>query len=316
MLYIALAGSGGDIPATEGSPYRGGTTASVAVVHNGQASTLVDNLPSVIWTDLNWVWGAMDVALLDDVIYVLVGGGGPSHGNPDVPNGVYRLAEDGTISVVADLGTWIGENPPAQLPVEGFPNHGSLFAMLPVDDALWVSDAVNAQILNVMPSGEISRVVDLSDHHSTPMTPTGLAPAPQGGVYVGDVTVVPFIDGSATVMHVSPDGTVTDSWTGLTAVTGLAVGLDGALYAAEMSTGNSDQAPHLRRGTGRILRQTGPDSAEEVAIGLDLPVRIGFGPDGGLYVTRPAFGANNDEGSLFRLDLRAAEPIVVGSPSP
>jgi hypothetical protein len=188
--------------------------------------------------------------------------------------------------------------------------------MLPVDGALWVSDAVNAQILSVMPSGEISRVADLSDHHSTPITPTGLAPAPQGGVYVGDVTFVPFLDGTATVTHVAADGTVTDAWTNLTAVTGLAAGLDGALYAAEMSIGNGDQAPYLRRSAGRIVRQTGPDSAEEVAIGLDLPVRIGFSPDGGLYVTRPAFGANSSEGCLLRLDLRAEEPIVVASPAP
>jgi glucose/arabinose dehydrogenase len=313
-LYLALSGSGGTNPGPEGSPFTGGMTASVAIVRDGRAETFAADLPSAIWAEFNWVWGAMDVAFLDGELYVLDGGGGAGHGNPDAPSGVYRVAADGSATVVADLGTWIAQNPPARLPVEGFPNEGSLFAMLPVGGDLWVSDAVNAQILAVTPAGQISRVADLSTHRDTPITPDGLAPAPDGGVYAGDETVVPFVDGTATVTHVAPDGTVTDAWTGLTAVTGLAVGPDGALYAAEMSTGNLDQPPFLRRGAGRIVRQTGPDSAEEVATGLDLPVMIQFGPDGGLYVTQPAFGANNGEGSLLRLDLSAGTPIVVAGP--
>jgi sugar lactone lactonase YvrE len=314
-LYLALAGSGGTTAGPEGSPFAGGKTSSVAIVRDGRAETFVADLASAIWVDFNWVWGAMDLAVLDGELYLLEGGGGPGHGNPDAPSGVYRIAADGSATVVADLSAWIPQNPPARLPAEGFPNEGSLFAMLPVGDALWVSDAVNAQILSVTPAGEVARVADLSTHRDLPITPTGLAPAPDGGVYVGDETVAPFDDGTATVTLVAPDGTVTDAWTGLTAVTGLAVGPDGALYAAEMSTGNSDQAPFLQRGTGRIVRQTGPGSSEAVATGLDLPAHIKFGPDGGLYVALPAFGANNGEGSLIRLDLAAGEPIVVGTPA-
>ncbi len=313
-LYLALAGSGGTTPGPEGSPFQGGSTASVAIVRDGQAVTFASDLPSAIWPEVNWVWGAMDLAILEGQLYLLNGGGGPVHGNPYAPSGVYRLAADGSAAVLADLGAWIAQNPVARLPAEGFPNEGSLFAMLPVGDALWVSDAVNAQILSVTPAGEIARVADLSEYRSTPITPDGLAPAPDGGVYVGDETVAPFVDETAIITHVAPDGTVTDAWTGLTAVTDLAVGPDGALYAAEMSTGNLDEPPFLRRGTGRIVRQTGPDSAEVVATGLDLPVMIEFGPDGGLYVAQPALGANDGEGSLLRLDLTTDDPIVVAAP--
>jgi hypothetical protein len=302
-LYLALAGTGGTIPGPEGSPFTGGKTSSVAIIRDGQVEPFAEGLPSAIWADVGWVWGAMDVAFHNDELFVLEGGGGFGSGQPDTPNGIYRIAADGTAQAFADLGSWISQNPPARLPAEGFPNEGSLFGLLPVDGDFWVSDAVNAQVLKVTPAGEISRAADLSELRTPPFTPTGMAPAPEGGVYLGDETVGPFVDGTATVTHVASDGTVTEVWTGLTALTGLTVGPDGALYAAEMSVGNIDQPPFLQRGAGRVVRQTGPDSLEEVATGLDLPVSIRFGPDGGLYVSQPAFGANNGEGSLIRLDV-------------
>src|SRR5215212_4689172 len=66
----------------------------------------------------------------------------------------------------------------------------------------------------------------------------------------------------------------------LTAVTGIAIGPDGALYAVQMSTGNTETAPFYRPNSGNVVRQIGPDSFEEIATGLDYPVHLGFGPDG------------------------------------
>jgi plastocyanin len=110
---------------------------------------------------------------------------------------------------------------------------------------------------------------------------------------------------------VAPDGTVTDAWTGLTAGTDLAMGPDGLLYAAEMATGNLDEPPYLNPGTGRIVRQTGPESLEPVVVDADYPVYLGFGPDGALYLTYPAFGPESGEGqgALLRIDLSADLPV-------
>ena len=74
------------------------------------------------------------------------------------------------------------------------------------------------------------------------------------------------------MVHVAPDGTVTDHWTGLTAVVALAVGPDDALYALEMVTGSIDEDPFILPDTGRIVRQTGPDTLEVVAEGLNFPI--------------------------------------------
>jgi hypothetical protein len=108
------------------------------------------------------------------------------------------------------------------------------------------------------------------------------------------------------VIHVAPDGTVTTVWTGLTAVTGLAVGPDGTLYAAELSTGNLPQPPFLVPGSGRIVRQTGPASSDDVATGLTFPIALRFGPDGVLDVALPAIGASQGQGVIAQLALGGA----------
>lgn len=45
------------------------------------------------------------------------------------------------------------------------------------------------------------------------------------------------------MIHVTADGTVSDYWTGLTAVADLVMGPDGVLYAAEMATKGASCTP-------------------------------------------------------------------------
>jgi sugar lactone lactonase YvrE len=100
------------------------------------------------------------------------------------------------------------------------------------------------------------------------------------------------------VMKITPDGTVSDAWTGLTRVADLVLGPDGMLYAAELSTGNTETAPFAHPSTGRIVRQQRrAGGIEVVADGLDFPVGLGFGPDGALYVSGPANGATPADGA-------------------
>jgi len=63
----------------------------------------------------------------------------------------------------------------------------------------------------------------------------------------------------------------------------------------------------IQLGTGRIVRQPGAGSTGFVADGLDHPVRLGFGPDGALYLTYPAVepGAGGRPGALLRIDVAA-----------
>jgi len=168
--------------------------------------------------------------------------------------------------------------------------------MEPMGDAFLVSVADAGQLIKAVPDGEISLYADLSVGHPVP---TGIAIDPDGNAYVGFETTPPYPTGASKVVKIAPDGTVSDAWTGLTAVTDVELGPDGVLYAAEMSIDNAETAPFLNATSGRIVRQTGPDTQEAVVTDAPPPVGIGFDADGALYFSAPAFGPNVGEGIGF-----------------
>ncbi|HEV2107987.1 MAG TPA: ScyD/ScyE family protein, partial [Thermomicrobiales bacterium] len=141
---------------------------------------------------------------------------------------------------------------------------------------------------------------------------TGLARAGDGEYYVAYFTSAPYPEGGAKVVSITPDETITDTWAGLTLVTALTTGADGALYALEMATGYGDDTVAIGPGTGRVVRQDGADGVVPIVTGLDLPAAMCFGPDGALYVSGPAFGADTGEGFILRirLDQLENEPML------
>jgi hypothetical protein len=318
-LYLALAGRAGDthIPVVPGYTIDSGLSSSVVTVANGCTTPVVQGLVSTLWDEPGWLWGAMDVAILGDDLYVLISGAGPSWASPSSRSGVFKILADGTMTLVADISSWLPEHPPQVAPPEGPSPDGSLFDLEATADALLLSDAVNGLIIRVTPDGAVSTFADLSDQHPVP---TGIAVDGEGNAYVTFETVPPYGDGSTKVVQITPDGTVTDFWTGLTRVADLEFGPDGMLYAAELSTNNTDTEPFVHPNTGRIVRQSGPDGVEVVAEGLDFPVGLGFGADGALYVSGPANGATAADGAnagagwLARVEMDGATSDMTMTP--
>lgn len=311
-LYLTLAGTGGETEGDIGgapSGLFGGPTASVVRIEDGCAVPVAEGLPSGYWPGPEWIWGAHDVVAHGDDLYVLSAGGGSDYGTPDVPNGVYRINDDGSTTLVADLSAFFREVPTTFIPPD-YGADGSLFDLEVDGDRFWISEAVGGRILTVDLDGTITLIADLSE---MTLTPTGIALAPQGGVFLGFETTTPFEDGVSKVVHVAEDGTVTDVWTGLTAVTDVVLDPDGVLYAVEMATGNLDDPPYLRPASGRVVRQSGPDTLEEVVTELHYGVGLGFDADGMLYVTTPAFGPDLGvgQGGLLAVDISGELPVSV-----
>ena len=249
--------------------------------------------------------GVADLAFLEDRLYALVAAIG-------APNGVYRVESNGSLSLVADLGAWLEDHPPASRPRDNTAA-GILNAMIAAPDrgTLWVLESNHGRVLTVGPDGTIDEVADLSRGHPVPV---GIAATPEGDSYVAYLTVEPYPDGGAKIVRVDAAGTVTDAWTGLTAVADVAVGPQGDLYALEMGTGNSEEA-FLRPGTGRALHRLPDGKVEVIASGLDLPVAMGFSPNGILHAATPAFGADDGSGSILRLDGGSSASAAIGNAS-
>jgi uncharacterized cupredoxin-like copper-binding protein len=310
-LYVALAGSGGaEVLGDDAEGYATtGNSGVVARIEQGNPVTVSDFLPSTTVSGERTL-GPAAVAFLGDELYVLEDANAMAFRlDGRQPDGVYRVNADNSLTLVADTAAWITANPTSFKPADYNPE-GELYAMVAVGAELWVVESNNGQVLKVSLDGEIERIADLSTNHPLP---TGLAPAPNGGVYVGFLTPAPYTDGTSKVIEVTPDGKVSDVWTGLTMITALAVAPDGTLNASEMATGNTDKAPYIGPSTGRVVRQTGPDKLEEVATHLNYPVALAIGPDKALYVAAPALGTIDPNGYILRIDPTAKGPFDVRS---
>lgn len=319
-MYVALAGTGGSVSfsspksdlATPIPDFAGKTASVVRIVMRDDVVTL--GCPMVVASGLPSTRGMSGhdqgpaaVAFLEGTLYVLQDGGDSAILFPDFPNGVYSVSPNGSLNLVADTRDWIQRNPVSHLAYDQGPE-GETFAMIAGDSFLWVLESNSGQLLKVTPDGTITRIADLSEGHPVP---TGLTKAPDGGVFVSFLTPAPYTDGSSKVVKIDLDGTVTEVWSGLTMVTALAVSPAGDLYALEMSTGNSKDVPYVQPNSGRVVKQTGPDTLSEVVTGLDYPIAMATGPDGALYVSTPAFGATGNLGGVVRVDLSRNQPMQV-----
>ena len=313
LLFVALAGSGGPNRGSgllPDSPLWGGLSGSVVVVDKGCETTLATELPSVI-SAMERTWGVADLAVVGDQLYALVSGGGAAYGNRSEPNGVYQVEANSTVTLVADLSEWQRANPVAVPPSLDRVPDGMPFSMANVDGELWVTERHHGQLLRVGIDGVISRIVDFS---STGLMPAGITPSPLGGVYVAIVGTPPYPADTSKIISVTPDGVVSDVWTGLTAAVDVAVGLDGTLYALEFGIPQSLVPPYLAAQSGRIVRQINTDASALVARNLGAPSALEIGGDGGIYVSLSEIDLPNEPGAIIKIDpaLESAVTIPTG----
>ena len=309
-IYIAEAGTGGDpltsVPSPD-IPFIGGPTGALVRIDDGCPTTIVSGLASARATT-GETRGPDAVAIIGDRSFALVAGGGSGHGNPDAPAAVIETTGNGNVPI-ADLGAWMQANPVAHPPESGVEPDGAWSALAPAPDgkSLIAVESNSGQVIRISLDGSIGRLADLSEDNQTP---TALAVSVDGMINVATFSPPPYASGSAKVIQIAPDGSISDLWTGLTMAVGLAIGPDGSLYAAEFSEVRTEP-PYFVPGTGRIIHQTGPDTLEEVVTQVNFPGGITFGPDDALYALVSTTGADNGSGQIIRIDTGTGQPIAL-----
>jgi hypothetical protein len=298
-IYVAQSGPGITADAT-------GAAEAVVKIVDGCPVRFAGVLPSTL-DQFGQVLGPMDVQFDGSQLYILQAAGESGAGSPtpSQPNGIYTVGADGTVSLWLDLTSYAEADPSTNTPDSGN-EMDQPYRFLYDGDGFWLIDSNRGLVFFIGMDKSITRIADLSEGH--PVL-TAMARDGQGGIYVGNLTPAPYVDGTARVVRIDREGNVEQIWSNLTTVTGLALDADGTLYALEMATGN-DSPASMRPGTGRLLRQTGPDTYDVVAYGLEYPIDLEIGPDGAYYVSMPAFGPNTEAGLILRIPAGSTDLTV------
>ncbi|MCA9837110.1 MAG: ScyD/ScyE family protein [Trueperaceae bacterium] len=276
--------AGGEVTAAYGQ------TARIVKIDADGSQTEVATLPSIAVGQE--VTGGARLALLDGELYASSSFWVETAG-PDAPplfGSIVKVA-DGEISEVANLWMLERDQNPGGFIAESHP-YGLLAGP---DGNLWVADAGANTLLKVNPATGESEVVAVFEGVPGPLpnparedameadpVPTAVAVGSDGGVYVSYLVGFPFIPGTAKVVKVADDGSVSDYAMGLTSLTDLRLAPDGNLYAIQFAQfGEQGPAPM----SGALVRIAEGDSSEIVIEGLIFPTSVDFDAEGNAYIT-------------------------------
>ena len=321
VLYVAEAGTGGKL-STVGictqvagpvGPYAGGTTARISKIEDGKRSTVASGLPSTV-DQMGDVSGISDLAFLDGHLYALVSGGGCSHGNPILPNGVIRVNhKSGDWDYTSDLSLALAEHPPAYNTYNDFEPDGIPTALVAEDGALFAVEPNHAQVFHIKADGATKLAYDFS-YPFADVTPTSIV-FRDGNMYLGNLGIFPIRTNTERITTLSKnvyffDTTpglepkaseegkfrLANSHAGFTTIMSIKFGPDGLLYAVEFSDADGYPMP----GAGKVVRLNRKGVVEDVVTGLTVPTGMTFGPDGAMYISN-AGAAPAGAGQILRV---------------
>jgi len=299
-LYVAEAGRGGTSPLClpdTAPPFPltrcvGPTGAITRISGLLVQQRVVTNLPSVAVPAGTEAQGPNDVDFGFGSMWITLGlGGNPANRLALEASGVRlgwlaRASMNGDWSYQIDLARFEATDNPDGGPVDSNP-----FKMLIQSNRALYADAGGNAINQINPNLGISNFtvlprVNTPSGGTTDPVATSLAAAPNGDIYVGQLTGFPFTPGAASLWRVpSNGGAPTQVATGFTMIIDLAIGADGAAYVLEHDIDGLLGPSH----DGRLTRVTASGSRTVIAsAGLTWPGGVAIGPDQAAYVTRNA----------------------------
>jgi sugar lactone lactonase YvrE len=283
-LYVAESGNGGETEVEVGTPEGAftvniGSSSQVSMIApDGTQSVVLDNVVGVMMAPegIPETLGAQSVAVDGNSLWVVLSGLGPMTALPENPinnplaGSVLEInLETGQVETIIDLTGYELANDPDGLGIDSNPND---VAVSP-DGLLHIMDTGANTLFTWTPDGGLEPK-QIWDN----IVPTGIAFGDDGSYYVSFLGTG-IAPGAGKVVHYSADGEEVASWEGMTAVTDVAVGPDGSVYAAELFL-FGDEGP----GPGQVSMLT-DEGPVVISSPLPAPYGIAVGPSGEIAVS-------------------------------
>jgi hypothetical protein len=230
----------------------------------GATTTYASGLPKPVIG----LGGTMDIAFLGHTAYVLVTLVGPDVGGSDV-DGIYRVDGPHRFTVVADIGRFAINHPPAT-PFD-VPS-GLQFALEPYRGGFVVTDGHHNRVYRVTLDGKVSELIAFGD-----IVPTGLA-VHGNTIYMAEAGPVPHLPANGKMVSFGPkSATATQVACGSPLLADVEFGRGRTLYALSQGVGSGGPpgSPALPD-TGALVKVNGDGTFTTVTGGLDRPTSLEF----------------------------------------
>src|SRR5437773_9811604 len=183
-LVTGLEGAMGSTVGPDGALYvTEGAVGRISRVdpQTGEKTTFASGLPPAL--SAIGIGGAIDVAFIDNIAYVLVTLVSPDVGGSDV-DGIYRIDGPDSFTIVADIGTFNVANPP---PTPFVVPTGLQYALQTYRGGFLVTDGHLNLVLRVTVDGEVTVLIPFDN-----IVPTGLE-VRGNRVYMAEAGPVPHL---------------------------------------------------------------------------------------------------------------------------
>jgi hypothetical protein len=230
----------------------------------GATTTYASGLPKSIVG----IGGPMDVAFIGGTAYVLVTLVGPDVGGSDVV-GIYRVDGPASFTVVADIGEFSINNPPAtpfDVPT------GVQYALETFRGGFLVTDGHHNRVLRVTRDGEVSELIAFGN-----LVPTGLAVRGKT-IYMAEAGPIPHLPETGKVVSFTPKSTTaTEVAAGSRLLVDVEFGRGRTLYALSQGIfgGGPAGSPALPN-TGALVKVNKDGTFTVVTDGLNQPTSLEF----------------------------------------